>query len=525
MGPLACPLRQHHSEETMRRSVYVLPLVLIAFVLSCASASAQTINFGANLGYFTYTSSSKQQQCGAELGNIVSYTNFKYVSAQGNSQLIPGTLVYRAYSGRDPSCPRSGSTATYSGSGYSIVMTTPPGPPSGCFCAVITVPGYVNPKYAVVGVIYAPPGHSSSVDYLSSNLVSSTISTKTSYASSYKEGTAVTTSTSIFGWKNGSLDTSAKASSSFTQSKTTTDSTAVTVQKTMSTDLLVPGPACDYCGVDHDYDLIAVWLNAVRLYALTNGGVVQPNGYGFSTFDQPGIDVYYVYAGELNGDIPMRSSTTTAFARAWAGSSNGFQYASGDGPSLSSQDKQNILKFDPYFNCTYKSPINDAVDCPEPPDSTRYTQSTNASFPYQQPIPGGQPIHKNYSWSYTNTDTQGVDVSVTDTQSYALESTFSGKIFGYGYQVTHSQEWMNSYTYETSSQFTSSNTSTSTASMTGPVCNDVGGVCSPVYPPANAYSPLTCTALSLATSFGQGDNMYIYQDNLFGTFLIEPYGQ
>jgi hypothetical protein len=510
----------------MRKSAFAVgSLIVIAVVLLAASASAQTINFGANLGYFTYTTSSKQQQCDAELGNIVSYTNFKYVSAQGASQPIQGTLVYRAFSGRDPRCPRSGSTATYSGSGYTIVMTTPPGPPAGCFCAVISVPGYLNPKYTVVGLIYAPPGHSSTVDYLNSSLVSSTVTTKNSYLSQYKEGTAVTISKSIFGYKNASLDSSSKASSSYTQSTTTTDSTAITVQKTTSTDVSVPGPACDYCGVDHDYDLLVVWLNPVRLYTLTNGGVVQPNGYGFSTFDQPGLDVYYVYAGELNGDIPMRTSTTSAFARAWAGSNNGFQYASGDGPALTTEDQQNILKLDPYFNCTYKSPVNDAVDCLEPPDSTRFTLSTNTNFPYQQPIPGGQPIQKTYQWSYTNTDTQGVDVAVTDTETYALETAFSGKVFGYGYQVTHSQEWTNSFTYETSSEFTSSNTSTATASITGPICNDAGGVCSPQYPPANAYNPFTCTALSLATSFGQGDSMYIYQDNLFGTFLLEPYGQ
>ncbi len=277
-------------------------------------------------------------------------------------------------------------------------MTLAPGHDSkgvGVLGAQIAVPGYINPKYIIVGVIYAPPGQSSYVDYLNSTLVSSTVTTKTAYSSGYKEGTAVTISSSINGWKFGSIDTSSKASTSYSQATTTTDTTAVTVQKTTSTDLQVPGPACDYCGVDHDYDLIAVWLNPVKLYTLTNGGVVQPNGYGFSTFDQPGLDVYYVYAGELNGDIAMRTSTTTAFARAWAGTSNGFQYASGDGPGLTTPDEQNILKFDPYWNCTYKSAINDTADCAEPPDSTRYTQSTDASFPYQQPIPGGRPHSKD----------------------------------------------------------------------------------------------------------------------------------
>ncbi|HEV2399020.1 MAG TPA: hypothetical protein VGS27_18890 [Candidatus Sulfotelmatobacter sp.] len=502
----------------------------VALALSCVDlglASAQTnqsISLGANIGTLNYTLKTSTGTCQGFKYNIDHYYNFVFnsVSSVGISQPLGQDAWFYYLNGRySQYCTTGGVGFTYAGKGYTIVVNPNPGGPN----STITIPGYVNPKYIVLGVIYAAPGSKSYVDYLNSNLVSSTVTTKNSYASSYKESNAIITTSSIFAWKNGSLDTSAKASSSYTQSTTTTDATAVTVQKTTSNDVKVSGPVCDYCGVDHDYDLIAVWVNPVRLYTLTNGGIVQPNGYGFSTFDQPGTDVWYVYAGELNGDTAMRTSTANEFARAWAGSSNGFQYASGDGPALTAQEEQNILKFDPYFNCTYKSPINDAVDCPEPPDSTRFTQSTNASFPYQQPIPGGQPIQKTYSWSYTNTDTQGVDVSVTDSQTYALESTFSGKIFGYGYQATHSQEWTNSYTYETSSQFTNSNTSTSTASITGPACNDVGGACSPMYPPPNAYTPFTCTALSLATSFGQGDNMYIYQDNLFGTFLVEPYGQ
>jgi hypothetical protein len=292
-----------------------------------------------------------------------------------------------------------------------------------------------------------------------------------------------------------------------------------------STSLAVPGPVCDYCGVDHDYDLIGVWLNAVQLFTLTNGGFVQPNGYGFSTYDQPGVDVYYVYVGELNGDLPVRSSTTTAFARSWAGPNNGFQYPAGQGPALSSQDEQNILKMDPYWNCTYKSPINDTTDCAEPPSSTRYTQSTNANFPFAQPAAGGQPTQKSYTLSYTNTDTQGTGVTETFSQTFGLEQVFGASLFGLGYQKTLSQSSTTSYSYETSSQFTSTNTTTATANITGPPCTVVNGACSPMYPPLNAYNPITCAALSLATAFGQGDSMYLYQDNLFGTFLIEPYGQ
>jgi hypothetical protein len=156
---------------------------------------------------------------------------------------------------------------------------------------------------------------------------------------------------------------------------------------------------------------------------------------------------------------------------------------------------------------------------------SRFTQSTASNFSYAQPEPGGQPAPTVYTWGYTTTNTTGTDVTYSFSQQYGLEQTFGAKIFGVSFQKTQTQTWTTTQTYETSSQITSSNTSTIQVSITGPVCNVVSGVCSPVYPPANAFNPVTCAATSDATAFGQGDNMYVYQDNLFGTFMVEPYGE
>jgi hypothetical protein len=513
--------------------------VLLLFATSTVRpASAQTKesnNLGANLGVLNYEVTTGTAHCTSNYGPVTytyyDFSSFSFVSAQGITQPIAGSTYWdsgiggRLLTGSCPSSPY-GPTIQYAGTGYTIYLT-PRHDSSGVgvLSSQILVSGYVNPKYIVVGVIYAPPGHLSNVDYASSDLVSSTVTTKTSYTSGYTEGTTVMSSSHIEPFKGGTIDSSSKSSTSYSQSTTTTDSTSVTVQKTTSTSLTVPGPVCDYCGVDHDYDLIGIWLNAVQLFTLTNNGVVQPNGYGFSTYDQPGLDVYYVYVGELNGDLPVRSSTTGAFARSWAGSNNGFQYPPGQGPALTAQDKQSILKMDPYWNCTYKSAINDTADCAEPPSTTRFTQTTNVNFPYAQPAAGGQPTTKQYMWSYANTDSQGIDVTTTNTQTFGFEKVFGGSLFGLGYQKTLSQTWTNTYTYETSSQFTSTNTTTATANITGPPCTIVSGACSPMYPPPKAYNPITCSPLSLATAFGQGDSTFIYQDNLFGTFLIEPYGQ
>jgi hypothetical protein len=586
-----------------------LTLLLLSAMWIAAPASAQTkesINYGANLGSLSYEVSTQAAQCTSEGYGVIHYTiytfdTFSFVSAGSGTQPISGSTYWDVgIGGRligSGDCPLypSGGNITYTGTGNYTINIIPHS--NGALSSTIGAPGYINPKYVVVGVIYAPPGGvvqggvaKGNVSYTDSDLVSSTITTKQSFGNSYTESNVVTlpgVGFNILGWVSGSV--SGQLSSSYTTSTTTTDSTAVTVQKTSGTTLGVNGPECPYVGVDHDYDIIEVWLNPVQLFTLTNNGVVQPNGYGYSTLDQPGMDVYDVYAGELNGDIAVRSSTTTAFARAWAA---GEVWPSGQGPGLTSQDEQNILKADPFWDCTYQSPVGDGFNCPEPADASfsgvvdtsgtavtlvsgsnfsnlldqgsitinsvaypiaqvnsattltlgssagtqtdvsysgpsRFTESGgDQNFPYTQPVPGGSPNFTIYTFSYTNTDTQGADVVYKTSQTSGYELVFKGSVFGVGIGDTFSQSWTTTQSYETSSQFTSSNTTTATATIWQPPCNVVSGLCSPVYPPSNAYSPIPCTEISnLGLAFGQGDSMYIYQDNLFGTFLIEPYGQ
>jgi hypothetical protein len=592
-----------------KRSMYIA-LTMLAFAAIPAMATTGTYTLGPNLGVVNYTINHSTGNCSYMPPNsgttvFVTYSIDTYSSTYVNSaaninQALPSfTYLYGSpgpNAGANDNCPTPSPTnapfATYRsttpGSAYTINLY--PG-----LNAVISVPGYINPKYQVVGIIYAPPGHSSSVDYINSNLVSSTTTTKHSYKNGYtvsnKTDVGYFSSGKIGPFKLGGVDINGNVSASYAQSTTTTDSTATTVQKQTSfEDGPFPGPACDYCGVDHDYDIIKVWLNPVELFTLTNGGVVQPNGVGFSSWDQPGMDVYSVLAGELNGDLQMRSSTVNAFARSWAGASNGFSYASGDGPGLTAQDEVNILLLDPYWNCTYKSAVSDGIDCAKPADasfsgsvntsgtavtwasgstfnqlmsqgaivingvtyavasvnsatsltltssagtqsrvaysaSSRFTQSGNVNFAYTQPPPGGQPATQSYTWTYQNTNTTGTGYSHDTEIKYGIETVFGFHIFSVGFTDTVTQTWDIDDTYETTSQITTTNTSQATAKITEPVCNNVSGACSPVYPPLNAYNPISCSPLSLATAFGQGTTMYLYQDNLFGTFMFEPFGQ
>jgi hypothetical protein len=259
--------------------------------------------------------------------------------------------------------------------------------------------------------------------------------------------------------------------------------------------------------VDHDYDVIWVWLNPVTLFTLENGGVVQWNGYGYSTLDQNAMDVIGVYAGCLNGDLSQTSCNSeyqTAFARTWAA---GEVWPSGQGPGLTSTDLQNILATDPYGSCNSTSPIGSSA-CPSP-DPTRFTLTLNQDMQYQQPPPGGEPFTISYTESYTNTSTQAQGATYKFEQMFGVETTYSSKVFGVGFQLTLSESqtftWMNSW----NNQMTSSTTSTAQASITGPPCNVLNNNCSPIYPPA---SP----------TYGQAIGFDLYQDSLFGTFLLVP---
>jgi len=134
-------------------------------------------------------------------------------------------------------------------------------PCSGSFCtANIIYPGYINPKYVILGVTYAPPGPQSFVDYSNSTLLGSTVSISSSFATGVTNSIKV--SRGITGWLSGS----SSASSSTTYTQESDYGSTVTVNKQTTVSDKVPGPANAYVGLNHDYDVIWLWLNPVALF-------------------------------------------------------------------------------------------------------------------------------------------------------------------------------------------------------------------------------------------------------------------
>jgi hypothetical protein len=151
--------------------------------------------------------------------------------------------------------------------------------------------GTARPKYYVLTVLYAPPGTAgASTAGTSNSLVDygsmSSTGTTTTIASSIKEGLSLQ-----FGTEKEGLQ--------FNFSDTTTDSSSIAIQKAETFDIKLPGPAAD--GIDHNRDVFVLLLNPLLTVSEFPGNNVQfamgVNG--------PTMNIQYVYAGWLNGLVPM----------------------------------------------------------------------------------------------------------------------------------------------------------------------------------------------------------------------------
>ncbi len=490
--------------SSLRRSVQfcIRLATLLAFTVTVALASTIIDPAGTGTLTFTQTITIVQVHCvTGGYANKTTYkdTGFSYKDANGAVTTLSGTGNFI-----ENDCYGSGigGVATLKSTQLDVVFDT-----TTSSDGVVTgfhPHGYINPKYVILGVTYAPPGPSSFVNYASSTTLSSTIDTKSTFSSMYQQSIKTTIGATFLGWSAGTSSTSTTA---YTQASFTSSSD--TISKSTSLSDQTPGPSNPYVGLNHDYDIIWLWLNPVQLFTLYENTAytitsVEWDGYGFSTLDQPNMEVYPVYVGWLNGDIAMTTDQAKPLLRAWAAVET---WPSGQGPALTSTGTSNdylaIVQSDPYWQCT-KLPSA----CPTTVDGTRFTQTPlNQNLVYLQAPVGGQPITQTYTDTYTQSSTQGTGASYVYAQTFAWETTFGGggsigSNFKYSFGTTESQSNTVTWTNMWDRYLTSSNTQTATASITGPPCVVSGSTCNPVY--------------TKSTEFG------LYEDNLYGTFFFFP---
>jgi hypothetical protein len=513
---------------TIRKASAVNLFIFVIALLGGPPARAQGgFSFGSNLGELTWTYSIQPITCVDGNGNFftmhdTAFSNLVYTPYQGSGQSLDGDDFADYYDGDiDPSsgCPANGPSGTVEldENGYTIFFT-PTGEGDGS--ATIQVPGYINPKYVVVAVVYAPPGSQSNVDYNTNTLVSTTNTVTNTFINSTNVTVKLMGPGGLFAFLGGTR----QVSSSTTLTQQSQDSKSVTASYTNTSNLKLYGPgqtppstncgplASDYIGVDHDCDEILVWVNpVVPLTLVSSGGNLEVdwNGYGYSSLDTTApIHIVTILVGCLNGDIAPSDSRCAPplgeFQRTWAAEEN---WPAGEQPGLTQTDFNNILAEDPWGQCT-PSLLPGSNSCPTysspgfvllPP---QFTISDLENIPYRQ---GG--TGNGWTVSTTSTTTQGQESMSTREQTFGIEDAFMGSSFasGLGASVSVSRTW--THKHEVNNSTTNSNTFTGMANISPPAC--IGNPCNPVYPP----NPQT---------FGEATEFDIFVDNFFGTFAFVP---
>ncbi len=493
------------------RFTRTVPFSVILLMLTTGLAFAGTGSTSVGGGTLSWTYTTQTSNCWTGVLTPFTQTNFSafsYVDSHGAHFSLNGGGVYFQSPGGS-SCPPPGfqppagvpMSFTSSGTNFTITFIGQSGGGGNATIATTGYNGYINPKYMIVGVTYAPPGPSSSVNYTNSTTVSTTNTVSNSFTNAFMSSLTTSASAGLLGWKSG---VSATISAGYSQTSTSTNS--LELDETVSRSYSTSGAANPYVGLNHDYDIVWLWLNPVELFTVnTNASGAMTsitwNGHGVSTLDQPVADIYPVYVGWLNGDIPMTPSQAAPLQRAWAGSSV-ITWPASKGPAITGPgpgtDFDSIKKADPYWSCT-PTPST----CPTTVDLTRYTlTANNPDFLYLQAPVGGTPITQTYTDSYTTISTMARGGTYETMVGFGFEKTFGGSFFIADFKTTLKVSDTISLKHTWDHKLATTNSSTAALSITGPPCVVVGNTCNPLY--------------SGSTQFD------LYEDSLFATFYLNP---
>lgn len=367
-----------------------------------------------------------------------------------------------------------------------------------------SVTGYINPKYVVLGVTYAPPGSSSSVTYAHSTSVDTETSLANTFTSSTTYGVEIGSSTDMGVYKGG-----IKIGTSTTASQSIKDSQSLKLSWSTNNSVTTVGVPDSFNPVSHDYDLIYVWLNPVEAFSVSDTAVTW-TGYGYDATDQNGMDIVGIELGYLNGHFgAMPPSILALTNRSWA---NDQMYAAGQSAALNSADFAQIAQADPFNDSGYG--INIIGYNPPSPSTAdnRFTISacnSRNSVDYLQAAPSQTPATYTCTLSYSNLSTQAQTLTSSTSNTFSFDKTFTGGTFFQKISVTLKFAYTQSTMTEANSTISTTQASSATLSIVGPACNNqvpYTGPCVPVYD-ASGTDPV---------------QFYIYQDNLYGTFSFIP---
>lgn len=421
--------------------------------------------------------------------NVRSASLFSYSTATVvNPTVIAKTQLAAGCTGRISNTP----AVLNIGNGCTITVTI--NYANGSVGATQSCPNtIIYPKYIVMGVTYAPPGPSSSVQYTLSNALSTTITDASSYTTSTQTAISLTLGGGMGSIVNGSLT----ASSTTTATQVATASNAVTISTTNLASYKLSGPpnppVSTNTPISHDYDIVWVWLNPVAVYT-TATNLVTFNGFAYDGADLAGMDIYPVQVGQLRGTIPMDPSLQAELSRSWASSSQ--WYPNGGSPALTAADYADIISADPYTNASYSV----APSVSTSPDQ-RFTLvgvtpaaggAQQTSFIY---APGS--LSETFTNTYVNSTNTAKGTSSTHSQSYGLGLDVGAGDKSSFYNASLKASFTQTWTSMQSSNIANSNAATQIASFT-------------------LGAPCTSCAYTGPTLFE------VYEDNVYGTFMFNP---
>lgn len=473
-----------------------MPLRTAAFVVSCvllvpvAALASIPVTGG---GTLSFVAINQYGTCiaGKPFYNVVvsiEYTSFSYTDPSGNVRTFPGAAA--AASDHGLCFDNFPGTVTLNSTPYSIYFTGDMNHRETA--TLVSVTGYINPKFYVVGVTYAPPGSNSSVTYTDSTLVGNTSTTTSSFQNDVNVTVSVTDDISAWSALGGAgVKVTGSASTDVTQG--TNSSQTVTTSKTSTVSYQTKGtPTC--APVNHDYDVIWLWVNPLVIYTVFPGTTsVQWNGYGYDNHDPSGTlgrDVVGIEVGWLNGDFGSDPAINTILARGWVTTYEpGMIWPSGEGPGITSSDITNILAADPFTSPSYALP----TPLPASTADGRFTQDPYPPNPINY-IPGGTTT--SYNTVDINTQSESNGTSYTYKQAFGTEENFSGGTFLSTFTVDIKTTDTLTWAYTWLNTLTVTQTNTNALSVTEP------SGCVPNYA-------------------GPGE-FIVLQDNHYGSFMFYP---
>jgi hypothetical protein len=324
------------------------------------------------------------------------------------------------------------------------------------------VSGLVTPKYYVLTVVYAPPGtnggHStSSVSYGSGSTTGTTVSS----SDSFKQGLSVTVTA-----EGGFLGSGGQAEGNFGVTTNASNSQTLNISKSVTSEIADPGPSVD--GIDHDHDLIYLWLNPsiqLKLFPTVSGAVSKAVWEPVNTQQ---AEITYLYVGWLKHPSQIPPGELQLLQR--------FGITTADFPQ--------ILKADPYA-----FPSGHSTEVPDKEPDPRRFKPLFETFPYEPPFAKTDPVPTTkLTLAYTNKQDSSASDQAENTVGLKLQA--SGGFPGLAKLTLKDQlNWT----------WTSVNTASSSSAATESATAVIGG-------PAFGYQGPT--------------DVGVYYDTIYKTFLF-----